>query len=304
MAACDTNSAAARAEALKGHGAMLLFACLIAGSFSLGGQAARFIDPAALTALRFSGAAVLMGALLAVAGPRVRARDFAAPWRFLLLGGLLAGYFVLMFVALRIATPVSTGAVFTLIPLMSAGFGWLLLRQRTPRLALLALLLGAAGAVWVIFGADHARIAAFAVGRGEAIFLVGCALHAFYAPLVRKLNRGEPVMTFTFGTLGGGAALVTVWALPALAATDWAGLPPIVWITAAYLTVFTTAGTFFLLQFAAMRLPAGKVMAYGYLTPGLVALYEGLAGRGWPDAPVWLGVAATVAALAMLLGRD
>jgi len=64
--------------------------------------------------------------------------------------------------------------------------------------------------------------------------------------------------------------------------------------------VFTTAGTFFLLQYAAMRLPAGKVMAYGYLTPGLIALYEGLAGRGWPAAPVWLGMAAILAALAVL----
>lgn len=279
---------------------MALFACLIAGSFSLGKQAAPFIDPAALTALRFAAAAVLMGALLVMTGRGARLADFAAPWRFLALGGLLAGYFVLMFAALRIASPVSTGAVFTLIPLMSAGFGWLLLRQRTPPFALAALALGAAGAVWVIFGGDPARIAAFAVGRGEAIFLVGCAAHALYAPLVRRLNRGEPVLAFTFGTLAGGALLIGGWAAPALAATDWAALPGVVWLTAAYLSVFTTAGTFFLLQYAALRLPAGKVMAYGYLTPGLIALYEGLAGRGWPAAPVWLGMAAILAALAML----
>jgi len=117
---------------------------------------------------------------------------------------------------------------------------------------------------------------------------------------VRRLNRGEPVLVFTSGTLAGGTLLIGAWAAPALAATDWAGLPPVVWLTAAYLSVFTTAGTFFLLQYAAMRLPAGKVMAYGYLTPGLIALYEGLAGRGWPAAPVWLGMAAILAALAVL----
>ena len=42
-----------------------------------------------------------------------------------ILGGLLAGYFILMFEALRLTDPVSTGAVFTLTPIMSAGFGWL-----------------------------------------------------------------------------------------------------------------------------------------------------------------------------------
>jgi len=283
---------------------MALFACLIAGSFSLGKQAAPFIDPAALTALRFAAATALMGALLALSGRGAQMADmrahFAAPWRYLALGGLLAGYFVLMFAALRLASPVSTGAVFTLIPLMSAGFGWLLMRQRTPPLALAALALGAMGAVWVIFGGAPGRIAAFELGRGEAIFLIGCAAHALYTPLVRRLNRGEPVLVFTFGTLAGGTLLIGAWAAPALAATDWAGLPPVVWLTAAYLSVFTTAGTFFLLQYAAMRLPAGKVMAYGYLTPGLIALYEGLAGRGWPAAPVWLGMAAILAALAVL----
>ncbi|NCO17192.1 MAG: EamA family transporter, partial [Alphaproteobacteria bacterium] len=96
----------------RGHAAMALFACLIAGSFSLGKQAAPFIDPAALTALRFAAATALMGALLALSGRGAQMADmrahFAAPWRYLALGGLLAGYFVLMFAALRLASPVST----------------------------------------------------------------------------------------------------------------------------------------------------------------------------------------------------
>ena len=43
----------------------------------------------------------------------------------------MAAYFVLMFEALAITDPVSTGAVFTLTPLMSAIFGYLLMRQIT-----------------------------------------------------------------------------------------------------------------------------------------------------------------------------
>jgi drug/metabolite transporter (DMT)-like permease len=278
---------------------MLLFAALIAGSFSLGKQAAPHIDPAALNAVRFAAAAALMAAAAAATGC-LRAAHFRAPWRFLLLGGLLSVYFVLMFVALRLADPVSTGAVFTLIPAMAAVFGWLLMRQRTASRAAAALALGAAGAVWVIFGGDPARIAAFEIGRGEAIFFVGCAAHALYAPLVPRLNRGEPVMAFTLGVLVAASLILAVWGAPAMAATDWAGLPAIVWVCVAYLAVFTTAVTFFLLQYAAMRLPSAKVMAYGYLTPAFIALYEGLAGRGWPPAPVWAGVAATAAALAAL----
>ena len=64
--------------------------------------------------------------------------------------------------------------------------------------------------------------------------------------------------------------------------------------------VFTTAGTFFLLQFAALRLPAAKVLAYNYLTPTFVILYEGLLGHGWTSASVVAGALVTVLGLAVM----
>lgn len=291
--------------ALPGHAAMLLFAALIAGAFSIGKQAAPFIDPAALTALRFLVAlGVMGGAVLALRVP-VRREHLRAPWRYLVLGALIATYFVLMFEALKTAAPVSTSALFTLIPAMSAGFGWLLLRQRFTRPAMAALAIGAIGAVWVIFRADLDALLALDIGYGETIFFFGCAAHALYTPMVPRLNRGEPVLVFSLGTILGALVLVSLYAAPAIRATDWTALPGIVWATVAYLAVFTTAGTFALLQFAALRLPSGKVMAYGYLTPAFVALYEGLLGNGWPAPMVWAGVGLILCALLILLaGRD
>ncbi len=292
-------------SALPGHAAMLLFAALIAGAFSIGKQAAPFIDPAALTALRFLCALGVMGAAVIVLRVKVSRADWQAPWRYLVLGGLMGIYFVLMFEALKTAQPVSTSALFTLIPAMSAGFAWLLLRQRFSRAALAALAIGAIGAVWVIFRADIAALLAFDIGRGEMVFFLGCVSHALYTPMVRKLNRGEPVLVFSLGTILGALIVVGLYATPAVITTDWATLPPIVWITVIYLAVFTTALTFALLQFAALRLPSGKVMAYGYLTPAFVALYEGLLGNGWPAPMVWVGVGLILCALLILLvGRD
>ena len=85
-----------------------------------------------------------------------------------------------MFEGLKTAQPVSAAAVFTLVPLMAAGFAWVLLRQvLTPRMAL-ALSIGGCGALWVIFKADLAAFLAFDVGRGEAIYFIGCVSHAIY----------------------------------------------------------------------------------------------------------------------------
>lgn len=286
--------------ALRGHLAMLAFSALIAGSFSLGGMMANLISPTAFSALRFLLAAAFVGAA-AVATGAFRRQDRQAPWRYLLLGLCLAAYFVLMFEGLKTAPPVATAAVFTLTPIIAAGFGWLLLRQiTTPRIAL-ALAIGGAGAVWVIFRADLAALLRFEVGRGEITYFWGCIAHALYTPLVRKLNRGESPLVFSFGVLVTGFLILTFWGWPDIRATDWTALSPIVWITLLYTAFFASAVTFVLLQYAALRLPASKVMAYTYLTPSWVILWEIALGNPAPSGLVLLGVAATVLALAMLV---
>ncbi len=281
---------------------MLCFSALVAGSFSLGSLAANEIAPAALNAARFGIAACVIGAVAWARGGVPRSA-LAAPWRYLLLGGFFATYFVLMFEGLKTAPPVSAAAVFTLTPVLAGGFGWLLLRQvTTPRMAL-ALAIGATGALWVIFRADISALMAFAVGRGEVIYFFGCVAHAVYTPLVRRLNRGESAVVFTLGTLLAGALILTVYGWGDLRATQWAALPGIVWITLIYIAIFASAATFVLLQFASLRLPSAKVMAYTYLTPTWVIGWEIALGNGVPGPLVLAGVALTIVALLMLL-RD
>lgn len=283
-----------------GHLAMLAFSGLVAGSFSLGGQVADELAPTALNAVRFSIAALIMGAVVYARGGVPRTA-FVAPWRYLVLGGIFAFYFVLMFEGLKTAPPVSAAAVFTLTPILSALFGWLLLRQVVnPRIAV-ALAIGATGAAWVIFRADLSALLAFEVGRGEAIYFVGCVGHALYTPLVRVLNRGEPVLVFSFLTLVACAGVITVWGIGEITTADWAGLRPMVWIAIAYTAVFASAATVFLIQFASLRLPSSKVMAYTYLTPSWVILWEIALGQPVPSGLVLVGVALTITALLMLL---
>jgi drug/metabolite transporter (DMT)-like permease len=101
--------------------------------------------------------------------------------------------------------------------------------------------------------------------------------------------------------MAGGTVVLTLWAAPALRETDWAALPGIVWVTLAYVSIAATASTTWLVQFASLRLPAAKVMAYTYLVPSWVILWELALHGSWPPALVGLGVVLTCAALALLL---
>ena len=285
---------------MQGHLAMLLFSALVAGSFSLGSMAANHIAPAALNAVRFAIAAVPIAILALLTGGVTRA-SAAAPWRYVVLGGLFAAYFVLMFEGLKTAPPVSTAAVFTLTPVMSAGFGWLLMRQiTTPRMAA-ALAIGAAGALWVIFRADVAAALAFQVGRGEAVYFAGCVAHAVYTPMLRWLNRGERGLVYILWVMVAGFVCLMAWGWRDVLATDWAALPPIVWITILYVSLAASAMTFVLLQFATQRLPSAKVMAYTYLTPTWVIFWEIGLGHDVPRPLVLGGVGLTMLALWLLL---
>lgn len=282
-----------------GHLAMLLFAALIAGSFSFGALTAPHIGAAPITAVRFVlGAAVM--ALVVTLTVRSGLRWPQQPWRFLVLGGLMGVYFVTMFIALGIAKPVSIGAVFTLNPFFSAIFGYILLRQVPRPIVLVSLLVAAAGAVWVIFRGDWNAMLRFEIGQGELIYLFGVICHAAYAPLVRKFSKGEPVAVSTFWSVAATALLVSLHGWSDIGQTDWTELPAIVWIAVAYLGIVTTAFTLFLLQFASLRLPAAKVYAYGYLTPAFIILLEGMIGHGWAAPVVMAGALITVLGLVVL----
>ncbi len=278
---------------------MLLFAALIAGSFTFGAMTVPHIHAVPLNALRFVMAAALMGAFAF----GVARQPFSwpkAPWRFGINGFLTAVYFVSMFIALTMTKPVATSAVYTLVPLMTAVTAWFIVRQRSGPAVLLSLVLAGAGAIWVIFRGDLDALLRFDIGQGELIYLVGCIAYAFYTPLIRKFARGESALVLSFWTMSATAFWIVLYGLPEIVATDWLHLDPLVWWIALYLAIGPTAVCFFLIQFASTHLPAAKVIAYGYLVPAFVILLEGLAGHGWASVSVVAGAAVTVLGLVVL----
>lgn len=286
-------------EKLKGHLAMLLFALLIAGSFSFGGLAARYMEAEPLTLWRYILTIIVMAALAfgAFKAPAVWPKEI---WRFLLLGGLIAIYMLTMFTALEFTSPIATGAVFTLMPLLSAGFALPVLGQKTRPGVLAGLIIAAAGAVWVIFRGNIDAILSFDIGTGEMIFFAGVICHALYVPLIRRFDRGEPAVAFGFWVTVGAALWLVPPGIRGLIETDFSALPLTVYAAVAYLAVVTTALTFLLLQYASMRLPASKVLGYGYLTPSFIILLEGLLGHGWASFPVLAGALVTACGLALM----
>jgi drug/metabolite transporter (DMT)-like permease len=289
----------------NGHLAMLIFSCLVAGSFSLGGMAMKTetITPIAFNGLRFIIATCAVG-VLAMATGGINRSAMAAPWRYVILGGLFAFYFIMMFTGLKTAAPIATSALFTLTPVLSAVFGYFIMRQITTKRIAFALAVGATGALWVVFRADLSAFLAFEVGRGEMIYFAGVVAHALYTPLVPRLSRGERTPVFIFFILIATTLVVLLFGASDIVATNWLALPSIVWIAMGYTAIVATTMTATLLTFASVRLDSAKVMAYTYLTPSWVILWEVALGNGVPSGLVFVGIGLTILALFLLLKHE
>ena len=287
----------------QAHGALLLYTVLISTSFPLGRLVAAEVDPFVVTFLRFALAALVLGAVLSARNGWGRPGP-GALLRYGVVATPTAVFFIAMFEALRWADPLSAGAIFTLLPLISAGYALVFLRERlSGRLAAL-IVLGALGALWVLFRGSLERLLALDFGYGETIFLLGCLAFAAHPVVVKRLHGGEVIARLTFGSLVVGTVLLGLVSAPRLLETPWTSISGEVYLAIVFLGVVNTAFTFYLSKSASVVLTPAKVMAYTFLIPGLVALLEGLFGQTWPAPPVFIGVAITTAAMLAMLKVD
>lgn len=285
---------------LSGHFAMLTFSLLVSVSFSLGSIVANQIDPLVITALRFLIAAGFVFVLFGI-NSKSSWKDLKKPYRFLVLGAMISIYFVTMFEGLKTADPISMSVVFTFTPLMAGLFDFFISQRRLSVWVWLSVVFGGIGALWIIFDGDLNKLTSFQIGYGEGLFFIGCAGHALYAASIPKFNRGESPLSQTFGTLLGAALILSVLGGSRIVSTDWHALNFTVWITLFYLAIFATSATFFLIQFAAVRLSSLKVMAYTYAVPFWVTILEFFSGRAVISPELLIGGAAIFLSLLFLL---
>ena len=281
---------------------MILFSLCVSVSYILGALVANDIEPGAITAARFLIGAMVMGTILFFS-KNLKKVDFKKPGRFFVLGLSIVIYFVLMFEALKTASSLSLAVVFTLTPFIALFFEYFLKKKVTFK-GFLAISLGAIGAIWVIFEGNLKNFLAFKIGYGELLFFWGCVGHALYAILIPILNKGENAASQTLGTLSAGFLILIFIFTNDVLETNWLSLSPLIWITIIYLATIATAFTFFLIQFAAKRISASKVMAYTYAVPFWVALGEIAINSRFPNSNIIFGGLIIAFALLMLISDN
>lgn len=258
------------------HLGMLLWAILVAASFSAAAQVSQAIDPILLTGLRLLFCALVFLPLLLFKGDTAMTRKGLLGHA--VLGLLLATYFGSLFEALRYTSATNTGTMFTLVPLLTLLFESVLLPDGSLRKRLLPMLIAAAGAVLLVLkGAGPGELPSL---YAVSVFGVGCLAMALYSPLSQRLKasslKGRGPVGMTFWNMLFGALFLLVFCG---FSGGWRSglslsLNDFYWLI--YLALFATLATFWLLHRAIGVIAPSSVISYIYLSTLFITLFHWL----------------------------
>jgi drug/metabolite transporter (DMT)-like permease len=255
------------------HFGMLSFSVLVAGSFPIGARIAEDIDPVALTFARFCLATVLIGVFLLLK-KEFKAAYFVKFWRYIIIGGLFATYFICMFEALKTASTISTSTIFTLMPFMSVCLDRLFFGVQTHKRMFFLLLTGALGTLTIVFKGSWEQLITLNISYDEMTFFSGTIAHAAFAILIPKVRNQEPAIFISFASMLSASVVILLIFPGKISTTEWLSLPIEVYLSIIYLALFATIITFTLLTFASSQLHSGNMTAYTFMTPFWVTLIE------------------------------
>lgn len=256
---------------------MLLAMMLVATSFPVGSLITNELPPAILMLLRYL-IAVMLFLPLVIFKYQIKRPSLDSIARYFLISAPLVVFFWCMFESLRYTSVLNTGALYTLVPAITAVYALLINKESTGRTRSIGLLFGTFGALWIIFRGDiHAAIA-LDLNYGDLIFLTGCLFMGSYNPLLKKYHRGEPMIVITFWLLVTGSVMLFLISLPDLTTLNWLEINDSAWWGIAYLAFFTTWVTFLIINLSTMHIGPTRVSSYTLLTPLLVIILSLILG--------------------------
>lgn len=276
---------------------MFVFTMIIAGSFPVVASITTGIDSVLLTFWRFLAATLIFGAMIPfIKGGKLvpGAKDMG---RYAVVGGSYGFFFVLMFQSLKTTSPLNTSTIYTTLPLTTMILGTVVGETFQVR-QLWVLAISMLATVWVIFKGDPGLMLSLNFNHGDLIFFLGTFCLAVYMLSMKKLQRNESKVYFTFYSLFFATLVLMV---TAMARTGSLHIPDTrTWLGIAYLAGPSTALTFWILRYTATRLSPTKIVAYTFLTPSAVAGIEWFLGISTPEWSVLPGIGLTLATVLLL----
>lgn len=251
---------------IKAHIYVLIATFLVAGSFLASANLAHALNPFSLTLLRFVGSVILLAPFVLYKKERIGILIKSLP-KALIISFFYAFYFVAMFEALKTTTVLNTGTIYTLIPLLTAGLAYVILKEKSPVFKIMVYGVGLIGTLWVIFKADIQLLMQFSLNSGDYVYLFAVLSMSLYSIFIKLLYKQEHPWVFVLATLIGGTFWMALFIIILQEPLQWHKIQGSLILNMLYLIIGTTIITVYLYQKTTVFLGPTKVMSYSYLNP-------------------------------------
>lgn len=285
------------------HGLMLLAIILASSSFPIGASITNELPPEIMMFLRFLIAAFMFFPFVIAKNGLVLPSSTSLRI-YILLSIPLVAFFWCMFESLRYTSVLNTGALYTLVPVITAVYAFILNRELTDKLRIFGLLIGTIGALWIVFRGNYESFIGLDLNYGDVIFLLGCLFLGLYNPLLKRLYSGESMIVMTFWILLSGATLLFLISITNNNRIDWLDIKSDVYLSIIYLSFFSTLATFLIINYSTIRIGATKVSAYGFLTPLFVIAMSIFVGMDSFDIVILPGILLIMGAMMFIQRED
>ncbi|MCG3662248.1 DMT family transporter [Aliarcobacter butzleri] len=277
-------------ERLSAHLYVLLATILISGSFLASQKLANVIDPISLTLYRFVLALIFLSPVIIFSKNRLK-NVFKILPKAMVVSLVYTLYFIGMLRALENTTVLNTGAIYTLVPLMTAVLCIFFFKEKIALKQLFIYILGIISTCIVVFQADFTLFLTLSLNKGDIIFLIASLSMSLYPVFIKLLySKKDKLLVLVFATLLGGIIWMSLTMQILNIPYNWNKIELNHFYSLLYLVLATTILTLFLYQKATLILGAKKIMAYIYLNPAFVAVIMFLLEGQTISFGVFLGI--------------
>ena len=227
--------------------------------------------------LRLLGATVLFWIIsLFTPKEKVERKDFITIFFAAIFGVCIN--MLAFFRGLELSTPINSGIIITLSPVIVLILSYLFLKEKITFLKLSGILIGFSGALFLIFNSSKTGINAPNIPVGNSLFLLNASAYAGYLVIIKPLAKKYNVFTLMKWTFLFGLILSTPLTISQFNAVEWNTLPWFAIWRMAYVVIGTTFLTYLLNVYALKTLSPTTVGSFIYLQPIITIIFALIIG--------------------------
>ena len=225
-----------------------------------------YIGSSGFIMLRLLGASLIFWLIgLFTPNEKIEKKDFLKILLAAILGMCIN--MLAFFRGLELSTPINSGIIITLSPVLVLILSYFVLKEKITTKKIIGILIGFAGAVFLILNSSKTGINAPNIPLGNSFFLLNASAYAGYLIVIKPLTNKYNIFTLMKWLFLIGLILSTPITFNQFVEVNWTELPWFAIWRMAYVVIGTTFLTYLFNVYALKTISPTTVGSFIYLQP-------------------------------------